>query len=214
MNPWLMVVDLFRALLFGVAHVTGGSLGASILVVSTVIRIALLPLTIRMARRAREHQETLKQLEPKLERLRRRHAANQQRMLEETAALRRAHGVGLLPRGTIGSMLVQAPIYGALYRAITTGTRSVRGFLWMRDLSAPDAGIAIVAALCAALAAKLDPNAAASSRAWVAAAAITFFFAWRLAAGVGLYWVASSVVGVGQTLVLRRIDSTASRSGA
>lgn len=214
MNPWLMVVDLFRALLFGVAHLTGGSLGASILVVSTLIRIALLPLTIRMARRAREHQQTLKQLEPKLERIRQRHAANQQRMLEETVALRREHGVGLLPRGTIGSMLVQAPIYGALYRAITTGVRGVRGFLWARDLSAPDAGIAVVAALCAALAAKLDPNAAASSRAWIAAAAITFLFAWRLAAGVGLYWVASSVVGVGQTLVLRRIDSPASRSGA
>lgn len=210
MTLWLTVVDLVRGLLFAVAHLTGGSVGVSILVVSTLIRIALLPLTIRLARRAREYQETLKELEPKLERIRRRHAADQQRMIEETIALRRAHGLGLLPRGTIGSMLVQAPIYGALYRAITTGARGVRGFLWIRDLAAPDVAIAVIAAVLAGVAAKLDPNAAASSRAWVVATAITFVFAWRLASGVGLYWIASNVVGVGQAIVLRRIDAPAS----
>lgn len=211
MNPLAMLVDLFRGLLFAVAHVTGGSLGASILVVSTVIRIALLPLTIRMARRARAHQEILQRLQPELERIRRRHASDQQRMIEETVALHRRHGVGLLPRGTLGAMLVQAPIYGALYRAISTGARSVGGFLWIRDLAAPDIVLAIVASACAAISAKLDPSAAASSRAWIAAAAITFVLAWRIAAGVGLYWVASSAVGVGQSLILRRVDARATR---
>lgn len=212
MTLWLTIVDLLRGLLFAVAHVTGGSVGVSIFVLSTLIRIALLPLTIRLARRAREHQETLKQLEPQLERIRRRHAADQQRILEETMALRRKHDVGLLPRGAIGSMLVQAPIYGALYRAISTGARGVRGFLWVRDLAAPDLAIAVIAAVFAGVAAKLDPNASASSRAWVASAAITLFFAWRLSAGVGLYWIASNVVGVGQALVLRRIDAPATPS--
>lgn len=159
MNPWLMIVDLFRALLFAVAHVAGGSLGASILIVSAIIRVAL------------------------------------------------------LPRGTFASMLVQAPIYGALSRAIAGAGPGIRGFLWVRDLAAPDVGIALAAAACAALAAKLDPNATAASRAWVAAAAITFVFAWRIAAGVGLYWVASNVVGVGQALALRLAGAPSERSG-
>ena len=204
MNPLLFLVDLFRGLLFAVAHLTGGSLGASILVVSTVIRVALLPVTIRMARRAREHQDALRRLEPELERLRRRHAADQQRLIEETMALHREHGVGVFPRGTLGAMLIQAPIFGALYRAITTGARNVGGFLWIRDLAEPDIVLAIVASIGAAIAAKVDPCAATSSRAWIPAAAITFVFAWRIAAGVGLYWVASSAVGVGQSLILRR----------
>ena len=211
MNPLLIAVDLMRAILFAVAHVAGGSMGASILVVSTVIRIALLPLTIRMARRAREHQETLRQLEPELERIRRRHAANQQRMIEETMALHLKHGVGLLPRGTLGTMLVQAPIYGTVYRAITTGARRVGGFLWMRDLAAPDIVLAIVAAIFAAISAKVDAGAASTSRAWIAAAAITFVFAWRIAAGVGLYWAASSAVSVGQSLILRRVETRSAR---
>lgn len=35
--------------------------------------------------------------------------------------------------------------------------------------------------------------------------AITIVIAWRLASGVGLYWVGSNVVGVAQSLILRRI---------
>lgn len=159
MNPWLMIVDLFRALLFAVAHLAGGSLGVSILIVSAIIRVAL------------------------------------------------------LPRGTFASMLVQAPIYGALYSAIAGAGRGIRGFLWVRDLAAPDVGVAFAAAALAALAARLDPNATAASRAWVAAAAVAFVFAWRIAAGVGLYWVASNVVGVGQSLVLRLADGRSTRAG-
>jgi YidC/Oxa1 family membrane protein insertase len=211
MNLLLAPADLMRAVLFAVAHVTGGSLGTSILIVSTVIRIALLPLTIRIARRAREHQQTLKELEPELERIRRRHAADQQRVIEETMALHRKHGLGLLPRGTLGAMLVQAPIYGALYRAITTGVRRVGGFLWMRDLAEPDIVLAIAASILTVISAKVDAGAATPSRAWIAGAAITFVFAWRIAAGVGLYWVASSAVGVGQSLILRRGDARSPR---
>jgi membrane protein insertase Oxa1/YidC/SpoIIIJ len=34
--------------------------------------------------------------------------------------------------------------------------------------------------------------------------ALTFFIVWKLAAGYGLYWASSSVVGLLQTLWLRR----------
>jgi membrane protein insertase Oxa1/YidC/SpoIIIJ len=39
------------------------------------------------------------------------------------------------------------------------------------------------------------------------AAAVTFLFAWRLSAGVGLYWIASNVVTVVQSLLVRRASS-------
>lgn len=34
--------------------------------------------------------------------------------------------------------------------------------------------------------------------------AVTALIAWKLAAGLGLYWAASSAVGLGQSLWLRR----------
>ena len=51
---WSDVIDLLRALIFGVAHVCNGSVGVAVILVSFAIRLALLPLTLRLARRARE----------------------------------------------------------------------------------------------------------------------------------------------------------------
>ena len=203
MSIWILLVDLLRALLFAVAHVAGGT-GASILIVSTAIRVALLPVTLRMARLAREHQDAVRRLEPEIARIRRRYAGDPARILEETAALYKKTGVGVMPRGALASMLIQAPIYGAFYQAITTSARKLGGFLWIRDLAAPDLGVAVVASLLAAVAAKIDATTGGSSRASVVAAAITLLFAWRLSAGAALYWVASNTVGAGQALILRR----------
>jgi YidC/Oxa1 family membrane protein insertase len=71
---WTDVVDVLRAIIFGVAHVCNGSVGVAVILVSLAIRLALLPLTLRLARRAREHQRRLNELRPELERLQRRYA--------------------------------------------------------------------------------------------------------------------------------------------
>ncbi|HEY6830128.1 MAG TPA: hypothetical protein VI259_24910 [Gemmatimonadaceae bacterium] len=48
---WSMVVDLFRAGLFSLAHFCGGSVGLAIVVVSLALRAIWLPFSIRAARR-------------------------------------------------------------------------------------------------------------------------------------------------------------------
>ena len=51
---WSSFVDLLRVVLFALAHVCGGSLGGGIVMLSLIVRLALLPLTLRVAMRARE----------------------------------------------------------------------------------------------------------------------------------------------------------------
>ena len=46
---WSLFLELLRVVLFAFAHVCGGSLGGGIVILSLVIRLALLPLTLRMA---------------------------------------------------------------------------------------------------------------------------------------------------------------------
>jgi hypothetical protein len=53
---WDSFVEILRATIFSVAHLCGGSLGGGIMLVSAGVRLALLPLTLRLARRAREQQ--------------------------------------------------------------------------------------------------------------------------------------------------------------
>lgn len=50
---WDSLVAIVRIAIFTAAHVTGGSLGSGIFLVSAAVRLALLPLTLRAAREAR-----------------------------------------------------------------------------------------------------------------------------------------------------------------
>src|SRR5690242_12212825 len=50
---WTVFVGLVRLAMITAAHLTGGSIGSGILLVSAAVRLALLPLTLRAAREAR-----------------------------------------------------------------------------------------------------------------------------------------------------------------
>ena len=153
MDAWAVVVGLFRELVFSAAHLFGGSIGAGVLAVSVATRLALLPLTLRVARRVREHQQRVRALAPELERLRRRYGSDRARLAEETMTLYRRRGVRLMPGGVFGSMALQLPISLALYQAVAQGIGRGARFLWIRDLAAPDPTVAAVAATLAGFAA-------------------------------------------------------------
>ena len=125
---------------------------------SFAVRVALLPLTLRMARRVREHRSRVAALAPTLEKLRRRHASDQAALGEATLDLYRQHGIGPLPKGSLLSLLVQAPVGAALYRAFSGNVGSRISFLWMSDLARPDIALALVCATLAGVAAGAEPS--------------------------------------------------------
>jgi YidC/Oxa1 family membrane protein insertase len=210
MSAWLFFVELLRISIFGLSHVLGGSLGGGILVFSLLLRVALLPLTIRGARRAQQHARRIRELEPELAKIRRRFATDSARQAEATLALYRKHRLGVVPAGTLNSFLVQLPINAGLYQAIVNGMRRAGGFLWIRDLARPDVLLATFAALLAAAAAAVSgTNASTARNAAIVSGAITFVLAWRLSAGLGLYWVASNGVGLVQAVLTRPTKSAA-----
>jgi YidC/Oxa1 family membrane protein insertase len=210
MTGWAMFVDLIRALLFATAHLCGNSLGSGILALSVLIRIALLPLTLRAARRMMEQQARLAALAPELERLKQRHGGDRARLTEATMGLYREHGISMIPSGTLGTALVQLPIGSAIYSALRLGVKARTSFLWMTDLTRPDVIVAICAALLAGAAAAVAPTSSTPTRSAIALSTlITLLFAWRLSASVGLYWLASNAVGVVQSLLLRRAPAPA-----
>ena len=205
---WTLFVDLLGTLLFALSHVCGGSLGGGIVVLSLIVRLAMLPLTLRLAIRTREYQEVLKRLAPEIDALRKRHARDQTRLAKELQALYAANGVGAAPKGSLLTILVQLPVGAGLYQTIIAGVRRAASFLWIGDLARPDAIIAALAAAAAGAAIVAAPDASAQTRtAAVVSTLVTFFVAWRFSAGVGLYWLTSNVVGVGQSLLLRRVTT-------
>jgi YidC/Oxa1 family membrane protein insertase len=98
--------------LVAIARVFGGNFGISIIIFTIVMRIATWPLTSSQYKASKAMQT----IQPKLQELQKKHKNDRQEMQRQTMALYREHGVN--PLGCLLPMLVQMPIWIALYRVI------------------------------------------------------------------------------------------------
>ena len=205
---WAGFVELLRAAIFAAAHVCGGSLGSGILVVSALARLALLPLTLRLARTAREQQAKLAALQPELEALQRRHANDPQRLFRETRALHAKHGIRLFtPSGLVG-MAIQFPVLGGLFAAVRKGLGAKVPFLWVGDLARPDRAMLLVATALTAWGISSAPSTPGQTTSQtpllVTGVLLTAGFLWTASSAVALSAGAGSLVSILQNWLLSR----------
>jgi YidC/Oxa1 family membrane protein insertase len=200
--------DMIVALLASLSHLLGGSLGWGIIVLSLGIRAALWPLTIRLARRARRSHEIMQRLQPEIERLKQRYEKKPDRLLREMRELYRKHDCSPFDLPTLVGSFIQLPIFGMLYGSIRSSIGSGGTFLWIKSLAAPDFLLTLVILTLTGVSAYLMPSASEEMKGTmlVIQITVTFFIVWKLAAGLGLYWASSSLVGVFQALWLRCRD--------
>lgn len=205
---WTELVELVRATILAGATLLGGSLGASIIVVSTLARLAFLPMALRSARFARVQQERLAQLKPELERLKKRYAGDPRRLMEETHALHRKHGIRLVTGSALLSLAVQLPLLGALFSAVRTGLGGGVRFGWLRDLARGDAVLTVLVCAAAGLAtltAPVTPGTPVAPRAMaVVVVAGTLVFLWSASSAVALSVGSGTAVSVLQNWLLGR----------
>lgn len=104
-----------------------GSWGLAILAATILIRLIVLPLTLKQMKSSRAMQE----LQPKMQKLQEKYKNNQQKLQEETMKLFQKHNVN--PMAGCLPMLVQLPILIAFYQAIMRDeTIAKSSFLWMQ----------------------------------------------------------------------------------
>jgi YidC/Oxa1 family membrane protein insertase len=85
------------------------SYGLAIILLTVLVRVVLLPLTIRQTRSMQEMQK----LQPKIKELQRKYKGNRQKVAEETQKLYREHQVN--PLGGCLPLLLQLPVFFALF---------------------------------------------------------------------------------------------------
>lgn len=207
---WDQFVDLLRASIFAYSQACGGNLGTGIVTVTLLVRVAMLPLTLRLARMSAAHQETMRKLKPDLEKVRSRFRDRPDRMTEETRILFQREGVSPLPLGGCAGMLVQIPIFLGLFTAVRRCAAIGGRFLWIRNIAKPD--FLLTAAVTALTYVTLIVGAHSSdhNRMLMAAvsAIVTFIVLVTMPAGVGLYWGASGLVSLLQSVLIRRARAT------
>ena len=203
---WSDVIDMLRALIFSVAHVCNGSVGVAVILVSLTIRLALLPLTLKLARRAREHARKLRELKPALDRLNKRYAKDPAALWRETSRLYQRRGV--TPVDTAGMLggLAQAPVFAALYSTLRRGLGSGVRFLWIGDTSLPNLLLSLTVAGMTAIVAVGGPEISLRFQ-WIYFAVIGCTMIWFLSSTSALFALstaAGSAVGALQMWMLKR----------
>lgn len=110
-----------------------GSWGIAIILLTMVVKLA----TLYWTHKSMKSMKEMAKLRPQLDKLREKHKDDRQKQQVETMNLFKAHGVnplaGCLP------LLLQMPIWFALYRALSVAAQLYQAeFLWLKDLTAPD----------------------------------------------------------------------------
>ena len=93
-------------------NVLGGSFGWAIIVLTVVVRLALFPLTVRQT----QSTKAMQTLQPKIQELQKKYGKNQQKLQQEMMKLYKEAGIN--PLGCLWPMLIQLPIWIALYQSI------------------------------------------------------------------------------------------------
>ncbi len=221
MNPWdLIVVQPITNVLIVLAHYLWGSFGLAIIVLTLIFNLILYPITLRQMKVTKATQE----LQPKLQELQKKYGKDQQRMAQEQMKLYRESGIS--PLGCIVPLLIQTPIWIALYQAIIhvmavnpesfvnlsrylypwpvvyNALPLSNHFLWL-NLAAPDILLAVLVGVFMWIQQKMTtptvstPQTQAQTQTMqVMMPVMFFFFSMTFASGLSLYWVVSNIIRI------------------
>jgi len=137
-----------------ILYLPGQSFGAAIIILTILINFLLLPLTHRM----KKSQQKINDIQPHLDRIKREFKDNKEQQAKKTLALYREHGIN--PFSGFLLLLVQIPLFFALFRVLQASSESFRAdlypflpdipsfshtFLGILDLAKPNIPLAIIA---------------------------------------------------------------------
>lgn len=205
-NLWSLFVGFIQEALFILAQLYGGNLSLAIITLSLIVRLALMPIALRTMRQTQERQQKLKEIQPELDRLKKRYSNNPEKLSQEMMALYKKHDIKMMDGVGILTNLAQLPIFMGLFSAIRQGLKNAGRFLWIPDISQPNILLAFIIAALTFASSALAPSSQENGKMIFIAlpAVLTLIFAWKVSAGVELYWATSSLVSVAQNIIARR----------
>ena len=221
MNPWELIIQQpVINILIMMSHYLAGSFGLAIIALTIIVNAIIWPLNLRQIRASKAMQD----LQPKLAELQKKYAKDKQRLAQEQMRLYKESGMS--PAGCLLPMLVQMPVWIALYQSVMLSLAVApegllnlsrylypwpevyailplsNDFLWL-NLAQPDMFLAILVGGTMWLQQKMatpvspDPKQAAQSQMMLWMMPLMFaFLALSFPSGLSLFWVTSSVVRI------------------
>lgn len=130
----LIIQPVFNLLTFIYAIIPGHDLGIAIIIFTVLIRLALWPLV----RKQLHHAKAMRKLQPELKKIKKAAAGDRQKEARLQMELYKERGIK--PFASIGTLIIQIPIFIALYQAVLKITNDPNSLLtfsyqWVQDLS-------------------------------------------------------------------------------
>ena len=193
--------------------------GWAIVLLTVIINTAMFPLKLKSIRSAQEMQKVapiIKGIQDKYKSYKF-NDPRKQKMNEEVMKVYSEHGIN--PLGGCLPMLLQMPILYGFYRVLDLAIelRHAPWIWWVKDLSAPDGLpfmghsipiLVILMTIASFIMQKMTPMATADPAQQRMMMLMPLFFAfmfYRLASGMVLYWLTSSVVQILQQIAINRL---------
>ncbi|MFC2017370.1 YidC/Oxa1 family membrane protein insertase [Chloroflexota bacterium] len=221
LNLWELIVQQpVINILIMLSHYLASSFGLAIIALTIVVNVLMLGLT----RKQLKATQAMQSLQPKIAELKKKHASDKQKLAQEQMKLYKESGMN--PAGCLLPMLIQMPIWIALYQSIIMSLAVApegllnlgrylyswpavysilplgKDFLWL-NLAQPDMLLAILVGGTMWLQQKMtmlptaDPKQRSQSQMMLWMMPLMFaFFALSFPSGLALFWVTSSVIRV------------------
>lgn len=190
-----LLVSFIEFLLKSVDNIVG-NFGLSIIIVTIIIKILLLPLTLKQDK----SMKAMKKLQPQLDELKKKYANDKQMLNIKTMELYKENKVN--PAGGCLPILIQLPILFALFGVLRGGIVPIDStFLWMR-LAEPDPYY-IMPLLNGAISFFQQKLMGTSDNPQMKNMMYMFpimmiFISYKMPAGLQIYWLTSSLIAVVQ----------------
>ena len=208
--------------LVALSSVLDGSFGLAIIALTIIVRLILVPLTLKQLKSTK----ALQGMQPKIQELQKKHGKSQQKLQQEMMKLYKEAGIN--PMGCLWPMLIQFPIWIALYQAIMKALATTpenlldlaqhlyswevvsqaiplnSQFLWL-DLGQPDHTLILAIIVGGTMwvqqkmttAPTVDPRQGSTNSMMLLMMPFMFgLFTLMFPSGLPLFWAASNVIGI------------------
>ncbi len=205
---------ILSVLVFLYQYLSFHDLGISIIELTVLIRLVLLPVFYKSTK----DQTILQRLQPHIKKIQTDHKEDKERQAKELMALYREHRVN--PFTGFLLLLIQLPVFIALFQIFTTGISSGAfqsgWFLGVLDLSGKSWALVIVAAALQFLQSKMmlakkapdakgsDPAASVQKTMLFVGPLLTVIILGNLPAAIGLYWLVSNAFSLVQQVYINK----------
>ncbi len=229
LDPIVLPLSTGLLKLLRILHWITGNWGIAIILLTCLVKFLLFPLTLKQVRSQNKFQVMMAKFKPELDRLKEKYKNNKQKLAEEQMKFYKEKGINPIPLGGCLPLLVTMPVFIALFYILnsTIDLRQAPFVGWIDDLARPDELVRFntsIPLLCFSLTSlnllpilmalswfyqqksqpkPSDPQVAQQQKMMMFMPFMMMFFLYNYAAGLSLYWITNSVLGIVEQKLIR-----------